>query len=162
MSPRAAWRLERLGFGEVYDFSVGKAAWLAMGWPREGTAAATPNAGDVARKDTPTCLLDDRVGDVREKVLEVGRDVCIVINSERIVQGRLKVAALSGNPDVTAEEAMELGPTTVRPNEPLAPLVDRMKNRGVQTIVVTDLRGKLFGILHRNDAERALMKRTRP
>jgi CBS domain-containing protein len=108
----------------------------------------------VARKGTPTCLLDDRVGDVREKVLEVGRDVCIVINSEGIVQGRLKVAALSERPDVTAEEAMELGPTTVRPNEPLAPLIDRMKKRGTGTIVVTDLRGKLFGILHRDDAER--------
>jgi CBS domain-containing protein len=162
MSPRAAWRLERLGFGEVYDFSVGKAAWLAMGWPREGTAAATPNAGEVARKGTPTCLLDDQVGDVREKVLEVGRDVCIVINSEGIVQGRLKVAALSERPDATAEEAMELGPTTVRPNEALTPLVDRMKKRGVRTIVVTDLRGKLFGILYRDDAERSLANRTQP
>ena len=161
MSPRAAWRLERLGFREVYDFSVGKAAWLAMGWPREGTSAATPNAGEVARKGTPTCLLEDRVDDVRKKVLEVGRDVCIVTNSEGIVQGRLKAAALSEKPEVTAEEAMELGPTTVRRNEPLAPLLNRMKKRGTRTIVVTDLRGKLLGILYRDDAEQTLARGTR-
>jgi hypothetical protein len=82
MSPRATWRLEALGFTQVYDFAVGKAACLAMGWPREGRAAATPNAGEVARRGTPTCLLDDRVGDVREQVLEVGPEVCIVVNSE--------------------------------------------------------------------------------
>jgi CBS domain-containing protein len=127
-----------------------------MGWPREGAAAAIPNAGEVARKETPTCLLDDRIGDVREKVLAMGTDACIVVNSEGIVQGRLKVAALSENPDVTAEEAMEIGPTTVRPNEALEPLVDRMRKRNVRSMVVTDLRGKLLGLLYRDDAERAL------
>ena len=94
--------------------------------------------------------------------MEVGRDVCIVINSEGIVQGRLKLAALSEKPDVTVEEAMELGSTTIRPNEPLTPLVDRMKKRGVHTIVVTDLRGKLFGVLYRDYAERSMANRTQP
>ena len=28
----------------------GKLAWLAMGWPRAGTAAAVPNAGEIARR----------------------------------------------------------------------------------------------------------------
>ena len=74
MSPRAAWRLERLGFEQVFDFSVGKAAWLAMGWPREGTAAAVPNAGEVARSGTPTCWLDDRIRGVREGILAAGAD----------------------------------------------------------------------------------------
>jgi CBS domain-containing protein len=127
-----------------------------MGWPREGRAAATPNAGEVARRGTPTCLLDDRVGDVRDQVQEVGTEVCIVVNSEGIVQGRLRGSALSENPDARAEEAMETGPTTIRPNEPLGPLVERMRRRGVRTIVVSDLRGKLIGILFRDDAERAL------
>ena len=53
MSPRAAWRLEELGFKQVYDFVPGKMAWLAMGWSREGRAAAVPNAGEIARRDTP-------------------------------------------------------------------------------------------------------------
>lgn len=158
MSPRAAWRLERLGFSEVYDFAAGKAAWLAMGWPREGTATAVPNAGEVARKGTPTCSLEDRVGDVRQKVLEVGREVCIVVNEEGIVEGRLRGRALSESPNATAEEAMEVGPTTIRPSEALRPLVERMHRRGVRTIAVSDLRGQLIGTLHREDAERAFGK----
>ncbi len=127
-----------------------------MGWPREGTAAATPNAGEVARDGTPTCLLDDRIGEAREKVLAAGTDACIVVNSEGIVQGRLKIAAVSEDPDVTAEEAMEIGPTTVRPDEALKPLVDRMRKRHVRTMIIADLRGNLLGLLYREDAERAL------
>jgi hypothetical protein len=156
MSPRAAWRLEELGFKQVYDFVPGKVAWLAMGWPREGTTAAVPNAGEVARRGTPTCALQDRVADVREQVLAVGRDVCIIVNSAGIVEGRLRGSALEDQPDATAGEAMEIGPTTIRPSEPLAPLVERMRNRGVTTIVVSDLKGRLVGILYRQDAERAL------
>jgi CBS domain-containing protein len=156
MSPRAAWRLERLGFTQAYDFVPGKMAWLAMGWPREGSAAKVPNAGEVARRGTPTCALDDKVGDVREMVLAVGRHVCIVVNDAGIVEGRLRGRALEETPAATAEEAMELGPTTIRPSEPLEPLVERMRRRGVRTIVVSDLKGRLVGILYREDAERAL------
>jgi hypothetical protein len=156
MSPRAAWRLERLGFRQVYDFVPGKLAWLAMGWPREGTAAAVPNAGEVARRGTPTCALDDRVADVRATVLAAGREVCIVVSPEGIVQGRLRGRALQETPEATAEQVMELGPTTIRPSERLEPLVERMRRRGVATIVVSDLKGRLVGILYREDAERAL------
>lgn len=153
MSPRGAWRLERLGFREVYDFVPGKTAWLAMGWPLEGTAAAVHNAGEIARRGTPTCALEDLVGDVREQVQAVGERVCIVVNDAGIVEGRLRGGALEEMPEVTAEEAMEVGPTTIRPNEPLGPLVERMHRRGVRTIVVSDLRGRLVGILYREDAE---------
>ena len=152
MSPRAAWRLQELGFKHVYDFVPGKMAWLAMGWPREGTAAAIPNA----RRGTPTCALDDRVPEVREEVLAVGRDVCIVVNPEGIVEGRLRRRALEDTPEATAEQAMEIGPTTIRPSEQLEPLVERMRKRGVATIIVSDLTGHLMGILYREDAEGAL------
>ena len=36
MSPRAACRLESLGFGEVYDYVAGKLDWMAAGLPTEG------------------------------------------------------------------------------------------------------------------------------
>jgi CBS domain protein len=156
MTPRAAWRLERLGFRKVYDFVPEKMAWLAMGWTREGTAARVPNAGEVARRGPPTCALEDKVGDVRDKVLAVGRHVCIVVNDGGIVEGRLRGRAVEETPEATAEEAMEIGPTTIRPNEPLRPLVERMHKRGVRTIIVSDLKGQLVGILYREDAERAL------
>jgi CBS domain-containing protein len=156
MSPRAACRLERLGFTQVYDFVPGKLAWLAMGWPRAGTAAAVPNAGEIARRGTPTCALDDPVADVAATVVEAGRDVCIVVSPQGIVQGRLRGRALAETPEATAEQAMELGPTTIRPSERLEPLVERMRRRGVGSIVVSDLKGRLVGILYREDAERAL------
>jgi Mg/Co/Ni transporter MgtE len=127
-----------------------------MGWPREGAAAAVPNAGEVARRGTPTCALDDQVADVRARVLAAGRDVCIVVSPEGIVQGRLRARALAETPEATAEQAMELGPTTIRPSERLEPLVERMRRRGVATIVVSDLKGRLVGILYREDAERVL------
>jgi 3-mercaptopyruvate sulfurtransferase SseA len=38
MSPRAAWRLEGLGFERVFDFVGGKAQWRERGLPTEGTA----------------------------------------------------------------------------------------------------------------------------
>jgi hypothetical protein len=65
-----------------------------MGWPRESTAAAVHNAGEIARRGTPTCALEDRVDDVRQQVLAVGRHVCIVINDAGIVEGRLRGRAL--------------------------------------------------------------------
>ncbi len=52
MSPRAAWRLESLGFHDVYDYVDGKLDWMAAGLPTEGTNAEHPRAGDLARKDT--------------------------------------------------------------------------------------------------------------
>jgi rhodanese-related sulfurtransferase len=39
MSPRAACRLELLGFTQVYDYVAGKADWLAHGLPTEGEQA---------------------------------------------------------------------------------------------------------------------------
>ncbi len=39
MSPRAAWRLESLGFTRVYDYVAGKVDWFAAGFPREGRLA---------------------------------------------------------------------------------------------------------------------------
>src|SRR5690349_24946057 len=51
MSPRAAWRLEAAGFGPVYDYTAGKADWLAADLPFEGTARL---AGMVTRRGVAT------------------------------------------------------------------------------------------------------------
>src|ERR671932_780533 len=91
MSPRAAWRLESLGFSEVYDYKEGKLDWLAAGLPTEGTNAAKPRAGDVARKDVPTCSLGEKLGSVAKKAAAAGWNACVVVNEERVVLGLLKV-----------------------------------------------------------------------
>jgi CBS domain-containing protein len=154
MSPRAAWRLETLGFTHVFDYVAGKADWFASGLPREGRDAAIPRAGDVARRDVPTCRLTDRVRDARERSEATGWDQCLVVNERRILLGRLRGAGLAAPDETVVEEVMESGPTTIRPDTRLDALTKRMRERHVDGIVVTTPDGRLLGILVRKDAER--------
>ena len=158
MSPRAAWRLESLGFTKVYDYVAGKIDWLAGGLPVEGTLADLPRAGEVARKDVPTCRLTDRVGDVSHRVREADDNVCVVTNDEGIVLGRLRPRALDADPETPVEEVMESGPTTTRPDDPLDALTERLQSARVGSILVTTPDGRLVGILYRKDAEQRLGK----
>src|SRR5712691_10735070 len=114
MSPRAAWRLEGMGFADVYDYVAGKADWAAIGLPLDGTLG--PRAGQFARPDVPTARLDERLRDVRRRVGASGWDTCIVVNDEQVVLGRLGRRALARDDDVSVEEAMSPGPSTVRPS----------------------------------------------
>jgi rhodanese-related sulfurtransferase len=94
LSPRAAWRLESLGFAEVYDYVDGELDWLAAGLPTEGRNADVPRAGDVARRDVPTCRLEEPIGQVRERVRAAGWDACVVVNDQRVVLGLLRAGEL--------------------------------------------------------------------
>lgn len=156
MNARAAWRLERLGFSHVYRYAPGKADWLAAGLPTEGRRAGTPRAGTVARPDVPTCSPDDRVADVARRARDSGWDMCIVVNEERVVLGRLRGSALDATDRRGVDEIMEEGPTTTRADDALEALVARMRLRHVTAIVVTDPDGRLLGVLRFDDAERAL------
>src|SRR5919197_2007602 len=115
MSPRAAWRLESFGFTEVYDYVDGKLDWLAAGCPTEGTNAQRPRAGDVARKDAPTCKLDETVGEARKRARDAGFDAAVVVNEEKVVLGLLRSKDLDSDPDRRIEQAMRPGPSTFRP-----------------------------------------------
>ena len=96
MSPRAAWRLESLGFTKVYDYVAGKADWIAGGLPVEGERANVPRAIDAVKRDVPKCGPLDLIGDVSDQVEAARDDVCIVTNHEGIVLGRLRRRALAG------------------------------------------------------------------
>lgn len=146
MSPRAASRLESLGFSQVYDYVAGKVDWGAAGLPREGTAATEPTAGEAAEVDVPTCRLDDQLTEVRERVRAASWDTCVVLNEERIVLGRLGRRALtSGHGSV--EDEMSSGPSTVRPNLALGSLHDRMQTQNLTNVIVTTLDGRLIGVV---------------
>src|SRR6266516_46216 len=54
MSPRAAWRLESIGFTQVYDYVAGKADWGSAGLPLEGTRGSETRVGAHLRHDVPT------------------------------------------------------------------------------------------------------------
>ncbi len=154
MSPRAAWRLESLGFNQVIDYVPGKQAWYEESEPREGKATDEIWIGDVADGNVPTCTLTERIGDLRDRVRADGRDTCVVINAQGIVLGLLRKRALEASPEATAEEVMASGPKTFRPNVTLQELLKSMRDHDIQTnSLVTTLHGRLVGVISRADAE---------
>jgi len=158
MSPRAAWRLEALGFEQVHDYVPGKVDWLANGLPREGDSAAIPSAGELLDADPTTCELHDSVGHVRGLLGDGNPGFCLVLNEQRIVLGRIRRSALDGaHAAATVEALMEAGPSTVRPNTPVRDVVERLAKRDLKTAVVTTPGGCLIGVFHRVDAEQRLV-----
>lgn len=156
MSARAAWRLESLGFKRVYRFEPGKEFWGANDLPVEGEAAGFPRVGHAARRDIPTCRLGQSVGDAQRAAADGGLDVCIVLNEQDVVMGRLRGKALHGDPATPVTQAMESGPTSTRPDTLLGEMVPHMQERRAGSILVTDPDGHLLGILYRADGERML------
>jgi hypothetical protein len=74
MSPRAASRLENIGFKRVYDYVAGKADWGSAALPLEGTNGSETRAGAHVRADIPTCRLEERLDNVCERFDESGWD----------------------------------------------------------------------------------------
>jgi Mg/Co/Ni transporter MgtE len=155
MSPRAAARLEALGFSKVYDYVAGKADWGSFGLPIEGTRHSGTRVSALIRSDVPACGPDDRMPEVRERVRAAGWDTCFVTDRRGVVVGRLGRTALARDDDMSVEEAMTLGPSTVRPSYELEKAVDRMRRLNLTTLPVTRSDGVLVGLLRRDDAERA-------
>lgn len=155
MSPRAAWRLESLGFRDVYDYVAGKVDWLAAGLPTEGPVAEEPRVGALARSDVPTCGLKERVAEVRGSLRTRGWDRCVVVNEERVVLGMIRADALEdASLDALAEEIMSPGPSTFRPNVSVTEMADYMSDHNLTRSPVTTSDGRLVGLLFREDAER--------
>jgi rhodanese-related sulfurtransferase len=154
LSPRAAHRLEALGFEHVYDYVDGKADWLGSGLPAEGNHHDRPYAGDLADSDPPTCTLADSASTVRTRLGDSRYGYCVVVDENRVVLGRVRRSSLaSAADDVRAEELMEPGPSTVRFNKPVDELLERLRKNNLATMVVTTPAGRLLGVFHREDAE---------
>jgi CBS domain-containing protein len=132
--------------------------WLSAGLPTEGTLARLPRAGDVARKDVPTCAPEERLGEVRERVRGAGWDACVVVNEERIVFGLLRAHELEGNADARIETVMRPGPSTFRPNVSIAEMAEYMVEHDLVNAPITTLEGRLVGLLLREDAAREALR----
>lgn len=143
MSPRAAWRLERLGFGPVYDYGAGKADWMAAGLRTVRADSSERRALDAADRDPPTCRPDDRVADVAG----LNERSVVVVDERGIVLGRVSPGRVDAADSRAIEEVMEPGPATVRAHEPIAPLLERMARRGVGEVIVTTPQGELLGVV---------------
>ncbi len=154
MSPRAACRLEQLGFEQVYDYTAGIAEWKAAGLPVDGDESPGLTIAAATRPDIPTADPNDTLGEVHDRTLAAGWDEVVVVDCDGVVVGRLRGDRWAADRATPVELAMESGPTTVRPDGLLADLVGRMEKRGTQLVVVTDPQGVLIGALRFEDAKR--------
>ena len=95
---------------------------------------------------------DELVTDVAERV---GDDwqVCVVTNDEGVVVGLLGREAVRAAERVRAEDAMSLGPSTIRPSARREAIVQRMRDQELSRNVVTRSNGTLVGVLRREDLE---------
>ena len=148
-----------MGFEQVYEYEDGKRDWGSFGLPREGKKTQEPSGGDLARRDVPTCLLEDDLQEVRQRARASGWETCMVVNEHGIVLGRLGRKALRADSDQTVEEAMTEGPSTVRPSIGGSALLKRMIDNGLTSFVVTTADGKLIGVVLREEAEKLLAQR---
>ena len=158
MSPRAAWRLESLGFTRVFDYVGGKADWFAAGLPREGSLASVPRTGDIARRDDATCRLTDKTSDVVARARQVGQNTVIVTTPGGVVLGRIRIDQLGDGSEALAEDVMESGPTTTRADTTLEAINERFQVRNVDSILVATSDGRLVGTLYKSDVESHLLE----
>jgi hypothetical protein len=152
MSPRAATRLEQLGF-DVYDYALSKVDWMAHGLPMEGSAAERPTARSFVRSDVATCALSDRAEEIRQRIDASPYGFALVL-ADRVVLGRVRRSRL----DVAAEDAraellMEPGPSTTRPHADPAELAGQLQRGGANTAILTTPEGELIGVVRRADLE---------
>ena len=147
-------RLAGLGFAQVFDYVAGKADWGSFGLPLEGADPSARRAGAFMRSDAPTCAPADRLQDVRARLGDW--DTCFVLDGDGVLLGRIGRSALKSDDDVSTEEAMTDGPSTIRPSARLDWSLARMAKNGLSSLPVTSSDGRFLGLLTREDAEAAL------
>lgn len=152
MSGRAAARLEALGFDPVFDYVGGKMGWLDSGLAVDGDRAARVRTGGLVRRNPPSLHPESKLADVLESdVREWG--MCVVVDENNVVHGLLGSQVAEGEKERSAEEVMELGPTTIRPSRSIADALDLMDETDSDTLLVTSPYGELIGVLYRADVE---------
>ncbi|MGH2673450.1 MAG: CBS domain-containing protein [Actinomycetota bacterium] len=122
----------------------------------EGTGSQAPRAGDVARRDVPTCRMDERIDGVRERVHAAGWEVCVVVNDERVVFGLLRREELLKGSDEPVERIMRPGPSTFRPHVRIEEMAAYMTEHDLPSSPITTSDGRLVGILLKDDALEAV------
>jgi len=149
LSARAAWRMESMGFQEVYRYTPGKADWLAAGYETEGTNAAKSRIKQTLTYSVQTCALRDRMQDIQN--LRGDRDICVVINDRNIVLGIIRGDAWDADPLARAAQVMETGPRTFRPDEDPKDALKEMRRLELEAALVTTSDGELLGVIRRHE-----------
>jgi Mg/Co/Ni transporter MgtE len=127
--------------------------WLARALPTEGSEAGAPRVKDVLQGDVVTCGLDDRVGDVLPRVEQSPHGFALAVSESGVLLGRLRPSRCGNLHDSRVEDAMEEGPSTVRPDTAAGDLAERLRKRDLKTAVVTTPEGTLIGVVRRSELE---------
>lgn len=146
LSARAAWRLENMGFQEVYRYTPGKADWLAAGWETEGTQSKKTRIKQMLQKDVPTCSMRERLEDVRSR-RRPNQDLCVVVNDRNIVMGVIEGETWDANPQARVLDVMQPGPRTLRPDLDPKDAEKILRSAELSSAIVTTSDGELLGIL---------------
>jgi rhodanese-related sulfurtransferase len=146
LSARAAWRLESMGFQEVYRYTPGKADWLAAGWETEGIEAKKIRIRQMIHKDVPTCSLRERLEDVKSR-RRTNQDMCIVVNDRNIVMGIIEGETWDAPPQSRVADVMQPGPQTIRPDLEPKDAQKILRNYDASSAIVTTSDGELLGIV---------------
>jgi CBS domain-containing protein len=151
MSPRAACRLQTLGFTQVHDYMPGKVDWLARNLPIEGTGTNAPTIGRFLLDDVVVAAPEEAIADVRSRVAASPHSVALVTESGVLI-GRLRASHLENTSgSSTAAAVMEPGPSTLRPHELSESTHARLTGKGLHYAIVTDPDGRLLGIVRPQD-----------
>jgi rhodanese-related sulfurtransferase len=146
LSARAAWRLETMGFQEVYRYTPGKADWLAAGWETEGTQSKKGRIRQMIHKEVATCSLRERLEDVKSR-RRPNQDICVVVNDRNIVLGVIQGETWDANPLARVADVMQPGPRTIRPDLDPKEAQKILRNYAAPNAIVTTSDGELLGII---------------
>ncbi len=146
LSARAAWRLESLGFQEVYRYTPGKADWLAAGWETEGAEAKKTRIREMIHKDVLTCALRERLEDVKSR-RRPNQDLCVVVNDRNIVLGVIQGETWDANPQARVADVMQTGPRTLRPDMDPKDAQKTLRKYDASSAIVTTSDGELLGLI---------------
>ena len=132
----------------------GKVDWLARNLPTEGDEADKARVGALARDDVVTCTLDTRASELRDAIEASPYGFALVVSSEGTLLGRVRSSKLADAADeATAEQVMQPGPSTVRPDLAVDELRERLDDKDLKTALVSTPEGRLIGVVTRKALE---------
>jgi CBS domain-containing protein len=132
----------------------GKVDWFARALPMEGQGTDVPRILPLANDDVVTCGLDRPIGEVIDEVRESPYGFALVKAAEGTLLGRLRMSNMKeADPSTRAEDVMDPGPSTVRPDLPVDELRKRLDDKELKTAIVSTPEGKLIGVVKRSQLD---------
>lgn len=93
----------------------------------------------------PTCQLDTPVGDLRELVGD--EPFVLAVDDREVVLGKVLARSIdAARDDEAARDHLIEGPTTVRADEHIHDLQERMERADTRSVIVTTPEGRLLGV----------------